>query len=618
MAGISLVVFAAALYAQTIGYDYVWDDSLLFLDKTALVNEPLSWSLLSEPVLPGTSYLRPLVFLTMYAEFNLLWQSPVISHTVNVIIFICNVLLVFLVCRRIARDIGSSSPDFRGWLAASLYLVHPAMVESTAWISGRFDLMAAFFMLLGVWIYLCNGRPLLRLSGVSAAMMGALLSKELGAVFPAVLLCIWMARNGRDYSARDAVVQAFRQNASVLLCCALVLVVYILLRRDAMNGMYHMDFDAAYIKTVWFDMLLPLEALKLYLVQSVLPFYDVGPMHPVTYVDAKSMASRVLLAGTFASMLALVVWAFYRRSPSSWLMLVWLGCLTPVLHLVPITIGSNLGHERFLTVPLAFFVMAVVLVPYGTAFGDIGKRVARLAVPVFSVAWVLLALITTLSSMSLWANELRLWHWAYTHYPKAEEVRYNYLYGALKTGRPDIVEKEVAGWIEAGDGLEVGEQILYANLLIRQGDPEGKKYLEGLLYALPDFHDQHESFDQIIGKFYLSGMQIAGVYVDYANALLVFEGNAEEALKYNQIASWYLKESEDIPVKYQRAAIYFALDRFDEASAIMDELEPLYYYRKVEIKNSVVQLLSHFCRVNQYQTDSCQKAVARGMVSASE
>src|SRR5690606_193983 len=103
---------AVLLYYQTLNFLYVWDDSLLFLDKTNLLNSPLTWDLLTEPVLPGTTYMRPLVFLTMYFEFNILGQSPKISHTINLIIFILNSWLVFLLCLMIAKNAKKSNPIF--------------------------------------------------------------------------------------------------------------------------------------------------------------------------------------------------------------------------------------------------------------------------------------------------------------------------------------------------------------------------------------------------------------------------------------------------------------------------------------------------------------------------
>src|SRR5690606_18444310 len=103
LAPLSVLLLAAALYAQTLSYEYVWDDTLLFVGKTGLVNEPLSWALLSEPVLPGTTYFRPLMFLTMFIEFNVVGQEPMLSHAVNVSILLINTLLVYLLALRLVR-----------------------------------------------------------------------------------------------------------------------------------------------------------------------------------------------------------------------------------------------------------------------------------------------------------------------------------------------------------------------------------------------------------------------------------------------------------------------------------------------------------------------------------
>jgi len=64
-----LIGLGLFLYSSILSFEYVWDDTLLFVDKVSLLNEPLSWELVSQPVLFGTSYFRPLVFLSWYAEF---------------------------------------------------------------------------------------------------------------------------------------------------------------------------------------------------------------------------------------------------------------------------------------------------------------------------------------------------------------------------------------------------------------------------------------------------------------------------------------------------------------------------------------------------------------------
>lgn len=615
---LSILLSVLALYGRTLGYEYIWDDSLLFLDKTALINEPLSWALLSQPVLPGTTYFRPLMFLTMFLEFNLVGQEPMLSHAVNVAIFMANALLVYLLAGHLARTLGLPSVRLRAWLAALLYVVHPSLVEPVAWISGRFDLLVTLFMLLGLYFAVLDIRPLLKLLLVSLSMMAGLLSKELAVVMPALLVCYWLACYGREFSSPFAALQqAFVQNSLLLSGMLFTFAIYMVLRIDAVNGVYHAQLTENYMKIAWFERRLPLEAMKYYLQHSFLPFSGISPMHPADNIDLLGWQSRITawLAGLFV--LGLFAWAFFKRTAASWLLVAWLACITPVLHIVPLSILDNVAHDRFLTAALAFWALAVVVVPYERVLAFMQEHSRQFILKLSAGAWVFLALITTLSVLPMWASELRLWHWAYQDHSQLNVVRYNYLYAALRESRTDILVKEVDGWIESGKGLDVGEQLLYANYLIRTGDIEGKRYLEGVLYALPAFHDMQEG-RFYADRFYLTSLQMGSAYADYANALLVFDGDAEQALKYNRIAAWYQSESEQIPLKYQRAAIYYALNDFEGAEAILEELKGLYHYRQEMQEKSLNILVQKFCEVNAFDTESCRRMLENNMIERVE
>lgn len=614
LAPLSILLLAMALYAQSLSYGYVWDDTPLFVDKTALANEPLSWALLSEPVLPGTSYFRPLIILSMFAEFHLFGQQPAVSHAVNVGIFLINALLVYLLALQLVRKLALPGPELRAWLAAILYVVHPALVESAAWVSGRFDLMVTTFMLLGLYVSMLAMRPLTRLLLVCLAMMAGLLSKELAVVMPALVLCLWLAVHGREYrSPLVAMQQAFVHNSLLLAGMLCTFAVYMVLRIDAVGEVYHVKLTGEHIKMVWIERRMPLEALKFYLGHTFLPFSDISPMHPAGNIDFDSLSGRVGAWLVGLSVIVLFGWALLRRTAASWLLVAWLACITPVLHLVPLGVLDNVGHDRFLTSALAFWALAMVVMPYQKVPGFMQEQTRRLVLRMSAVVWIGFALLTTLSVMPMWASELRFWHWVYQSHADSVVVRYNYLYSTLYENRQDIFLKEINGYLQSGKGLEVGEQLLYAKYLIGQGDREGKKYTEGVLYALPAFHDMPDGRYHA-DNFYLTSLQMAGAYGDYANALMVFDGDAEQALRYNRIAEWYMREGEKIPVLYQRAAILYALDDFDGAQAIVNDLEGLYHARKDKQKQTMNQLLQLYCEVHQFNTASCSKMLARKMV----
>lgn len=618
----AIIVAAVSLYGSTLSFGYVWDDSLLFIDKTALINESLSWALLSEPVLPGTSYLRPLVFLGMFAEFHFVGQDPAISHGVNVALFSLNCVLIFLVCYVLACIAGRRFQVLPAIVAALLYMVHPALVESTAWISGRFDLQVTTFVLLSVLAYLvAMPHKLLQALLVSALLMGALLSKELGIVVPPVLLCIWMACYGRSGSASlyQLIKRCLYENRWVLVGATVCAVVYLFMRENAKGGIYHSALTWGYLTEAVVAQKRPLEALKLYATLALAPFRSINPLHPLSELTTYSIRSQVGSVVVLIGLVGVLFFALVRRSASAWLFIAALLCIFPVLHFVPLSIVGNLGHERFMAAPMAFFVMAVSLVRYGMLAEFVGLRpIARNAVlTLLAAGWLAISFVTVKSVLPFWAGDLQLWNWVYATHPESKLARYNYLYGALKDGRGELIEKQVAKSIQENGGLDVDEQLLYANYLIRHGNAEGLRYVEGVIYAIPKFHEQPDGRDYI-DNFFLTAMQMAGVYVDYANGLLIFEGNAERALEYNKIAAWYLGDSEQVSIQYQRIAILYALGRFEEANKMREEMSLVKSYQKDRQQRGIALLLNHFCGVRGDDYDICSQLLAKGVIEKRE
>ncbi len=150
---ICFIVLIIFLYSSVFFAQYVWDDILLFVSKTGLVEAPFSWDLISGPVLPNTIYFRPLVFFSWYIEFHIFGLNPMISHIIGLLIFIINNLLLFYLTYILAQRFKRSNPLILASIATLLYITHPALIESTAWISGRFDQLSTLFSLVAFLIF---------------------------------------------------------------------------------------------------------------------------------------------------------------------------------------------------------------------------------------------------------------------------------------------------------------------------------------------------------------------------------------------------------------------------------------------------------------------------------
>jgi hypothetical protein len=81
--------------------------------------------------------------------------SPGVYHTFNLLVHVGSVVLVYALLRRLTTRQWASA------VAAGVFAVHPVQVETVAWASGTKDLLAAFFALAALKVYVASG-PRLR------------------------------------------------------------------------------------------------------------------------------------------------------------------------------------------------------------------------------------------------------------------------------------------------------------------------------------------------------------------------------------------------------------------------------------------------------------------------
>lgn len=145
-----VIMFAALavglhLYGPALGSPFVFDDLSLPLSKSA-------------QHLPGLLFgLRPFLMFTYWLNASMLDDSPVAYHFVNLIIHAANSALVFLVLYRLLTYSGAFKSDklaAASTVGAAVFFIHPLQTESVAYIAGRSESLAAFFVLSAYAVFL--------------------------------------------------------------------------------------------------------------------------------------------------------------------------------------------------------------------------------------------------------------------------------------------------------------------------------------------------------------------------------------------------------------------------------------------------------------------------------
>ncbi|MBF0555149.1 MAG: glycosyltransferase family 39 protein, partial [Nitrospirae bacterium] len=128
----------------------------------------------------------PLMWLSHMVDAALYGARPGGHHISNLILHIINTILLFLLFKEMTGDV------WRGAFIAALFALHPAHVESVAWVSQRKELLSALFGFAALLAYVKYAeRPSLKkYMYVICFFVLGLMSKPMLVTLPFVLLLI--------------------------------------------------------------------------------------------------------------------------------------------------------------------------------------------------------------------------------------------------------------------------------------------------------------------------------------------------------------------------------------------------------------------------------------------
>ncbi len=183
-----LLLLTLAVYGQTLGFDFQsnWDDYQYVTSNPDI----LGFSAKNLIRVFSSVYVgnyAPVHLVSYMLDYQLAGMNPAWFHGVNVLFHAANGLLFYLLVQRL-----TGKPVW-AFASGAVFLLHPAQVESVAWVTERKNLLAMFFSLCSFHAYITyrrrsgEGRQGAYLLSV-VFLIAALFAKSIAVIVPCVFL----------------------------------------------------------------------------------------------------------------------------------------------------------------------------------------------------------------------------------------------------------------------------------------------------------------------------------------------------------------------------------------------------------------------------------------------
>ena len=199
-----LVLVCAAIsvgaYLQTLSYPFVSDDIRYITQNTKLsgLHLPQLWLLFTEPYNAFSEFL-PLRDLSYWFDITLFGLIPAAFRLHNIILYLFCLPLVYATTLELWRYFRPADAASAPWAAAAvtaLFALHPALVESVVWISGRKYVLPNLFAMLALWFAVrakkAQGLSVPSAAAALVAFVAMMFSKSSYVAVAPVIAVLWI------------------------------------------------------------------------------------------------------------------------------------------------------------------------------------------------------------------------------------------------------------------------------------------------------------------------------------------------------------------------------------------------------------------------------------------
>ena len=487
------VLLAAAIFATLWGVQY--DDFVNFDDgkyvtenyhvQNGLTREDIVWAFTTMHF----AQWHPVTWLSHMLDCQVYGLNPGGHHVSNVLLHTANTLLLFLVLQ------GMTGRTWPSALVAALFGLHPLHVEPVAWISGRKDLLSAFFWMLALGCYLSYVRKpgISRYLPVLILFVLGLMAKQMIVTLPFVLFLLdyWplsriAARKGNPrapqspepgHEKRSVFALVVEKMPLLVVAGAASVVAFVAQDRGgALESFAILPIDVRLANAV--------VSYVVYIGKTIWPanlavFYP----HPGSTIPMWQVATSGLL------LLCVSLLAIWQSRSRPYLIVGWLwylGTLVPVIQLVQI--GEHAMADRYTYIPL---IGLFVMIAWGLA--DVAARWPRTRVVLgTSTAGFVIALaICSHLQARYWKDSVTLFEHALDVTDDNYVAHTNLGVALASQGRLDSAIWHYSRAVAIQPDY-VGARLNLASALAEQGRfQEALAHYSEILRIKPDYADAH-------------------------------------------------------------------------------------------------------------------------------
>ena len=421
---IALACICFLTFISTLTFGFVYDDREQVLENPYIQ----SWKYAARDITSDAwaqtnghtiKYYRPTLVSWMRLNYTLFGLNASWWHLTTVLLHVFATVLVFRLALRLLQS------RWQALIAGLVFAVHPAHVESVAWVSGAVDPLFSIFFLASLLCYLNwrdhHSRGWMAGSLVLAFL--AMLTKEPGITLPAVVFVYALIFGHSAEGVRNGASQRFRAAVVNAAPFAFVSLVYMVLRRFALTTTPPVMASNATV-------LLTLPGLLLFYLRLMAWPVGLTVFYDRQYLEHITVNGFWLPSFAIAMVAAILIWFLNWRGQEQkkeglFSVVFSLLVLFPVLW-VRWFASDDFVHDRYLYLPLAGFAML-----FAIAVSKLGEKAApALIAPrrqIVAVAVITVPLlIGTVMLETCWANDLLLWSHCFEVAPHNVRVLNNF------------------------------------------------------------------------------------------------------------------------------------------------------------------------------------------------